>query len=111
MSFASHFRPAVLLFACILLEGCGAYFVGFVSNPGGSQTISGTVNTVQLSSFQNFSDETVVCTQVTFLNSDTATTINFCGDQQSKFPQGRQVRADFNSGLSCSILVAVTVTA
>jgi len=110
MSFASHFRPAVLLLACILLEGCGAYFVGFVSNPGGSQTISGTVNMVLLSSFQNISHETAISTQVTFLDSDTATTLNFCGDQQIRFPLGSQVRADFNPGVYCSILVAVIVT-
>jgi len=107
MFCAAHFRFALLLLTCILFEGCGAYFVGFVSNPGGSQTISGIVNMVQLKSFQNISGETVICTQVTFVNSDTATTINFCGDQQSQFPQGRHVRADFNSGVSCSILVAV----
>lgn len=97
------------LLPCFLFEGCGAYFVGFVSNPGGSQTISGTVSTVQLSFIQDITGETIPLTAVTFLNPGTATTLNFCGDQQEKFPVGSDVRADFSTGVLCSTLLAVVV--
>jgi hypothetical protein len=92
-----------------LFEGCGAYFVGFVSNPGGTQTISGTVSTTELSFVPDITGETIMLTAVTFLNPGTATTINFCGDQRRKFVVDHDVRADFNTGVFCSILVAVVV--
>jgi hypothetical protein len=100
---------ALVLFPCLLFEGCGAYFVGFVSNPGGNQTISGTISTVQLSFVQDITGETIVLTAVTFLNSGAATTLNFCGNQQEKFPVGDDVRADFSTGVLCSTLLAVVV--
>ena len=100
---------ALWLLPCCLSEGCGAYFVGFVSNPGGSQTINGTVSTVQLTSIRDITGETVILTTVTFMNSGTATTINFCGDQREKFPVGEDVQVDFNTGVYCSKLLAVVV--
>lgn len=100
---------ALWLLPCFLFEGCGTYFVGFVSNPGGSQTISGTVSTMQLSSIRDITGETIILTAVTFMNSGTATTINFCGDQQDKFPVDHDVQADFSTGVYCSRLLAVVV--
>ena len=107
---ASYLTLPLLLLTCVLFEACGAYFVGFVSNPGGLQTISGTVSVVQLSSVRDITGETILLTAVTFLNPGAATTINFCGDQQTKFPLDRQVRADFTTGVVCSTLSAVVVT-
>jgi hypothetical protein len=100
---------ALWLLPCLLFDGCAAYFVGFVSNPGGNQTISGTVSTVQLSFVQDITGETISLTAVTFLSPGTATTLNFCGDQQEKFPVGDDVRADFSTGVFCSTLLAVVV--
>jgi hypothetical protein len=100
---------ALWLLLCFLFEGCGTYFVGFVSNPGGSQTISGTVNTVQLTSIRDITGETIILTAVTFMKSGTATTINFCGDQQEKFPVDHDVQVDFNTGVYCSRLLTVVV--
>lgn len=100
---------ALWLLPCLLLEGCGAYFVGFVSNPGGSQTISGTVSTVQLSCIRDITGETIMLTSVTFLSSGTAATINFCGDQREEFPVDHDVQVDFNTGVYCSKLLAVVV--
>ena len=37
-----------LIVLSLLLAGCGQVFVGFVSNPGGTMHVSGTVSTVQL---------------------------------------------------------------
>jgi hypothetical protein len=109
MCFASHLKLVALLLTCILFQGCGTYFVGFISNQAGSQTISGTVNAVQLTSFRDITGETVTSTQVTFLTSDTATTLDFCGDQRSKFPQAQKVQAVFTSGVFCSVLVTVVI--
>jgi hypothetical protein len=109
MSSASHFTLAPLLLTCILVEGCGAYFVGFVSNQAGRQTITGTVSLIQLTSFRDITGEMVTATEVTFLNSDRATMIIFCGDQSSKFPSGSQVQVAFNSGVYCSPLVTVVI--
>jgi len=110
MSSASHLAFALLLLTCTLSEGCGAYFVGFVSNPGGSQTIGGTVSVVQLSSIRDVTGTIIVFTAVTFLNPGTATTINFCGDQRQEFPENRQVKADFTTGIFCATLRTVVVT-
>ena len=110
MYSASHLTFPLLLLTCVLSEACGAYFVGFVSNPGGSQTISGEVSLVQLSSLRDITGETILLTAVTFLSSGTTTTINFCGDQRGKFPLNRQVTADFTMGVFCSTLLAVVVT-
>lgn len=100
---------ALWLLPCFCFEGCGAYFVGFVSNPGGSQIISGTVSTVQLTSIRDITGETIILTAVTFTNSGIATTINFCGDQREKFPVDHDVQVDFNTGVYCSRLLAVVV--
>lgn len=110
MYSASHLTFPLLLLTCVLSEACGAYFVGFVSNQSGSQTIIGEVSLVQLSSARDITGETIMLTAVTFLSSGTAATINFCGDQRGRFPLNRQVRADFTTGVVCSTLLAVVVT-
>lgn len=96
--------PAALL--CCILTGCGAYFVGFVSNPGGTSTVVGIVTTVQP---QPTGSPVPSVTAVTFFDAGTSVTMNFCGDQQGQFPLDRSVRVTFNAGASCSTLVAVTV--
>jgi hypothetical protein len=94
---------------CLLLTGCGGVFVGFVSNPGGTMSASGTVVVVQLGFIRDPTGATINFTAVTLVNPGTAVTINFCGDQRSSFPMNRLVRADFNTGFYCSPLVAVVI--
>ena len=96
--------PVVLL--CCFLSGCGAYFVGFASNPGGTSTVAGIVTTVQP---QPTGNQEPIVTAVTFFDSGTSVTMNFCGDQQSRFPVDRSVRVTFSAGLNCSTLVAITI--
>jgi len=96
--------PAVLL-GCFL-SGCGAYFVGFVSNPGGTSTVVGIVTTVEP---QPTGSPEPSLTAVTFFDAGTSGTMNFCGDQQSRFPLDRSVRVTFSVGPNCSTLVAVTI--
>jgi len=92
------------------LAGCGQVFFGFVSNPGGMGLhVTGTISVVQIGFYDNRLGVSGTLTAVTFVDAGTATTINFCGDQRSQFPIDQRVRADFNNGLYCSTLIAVTV--
>ena len=72
---------------------------------------SGTVSTAQLGFVQDITGETIMLTAVTFLNPGTVTTTNFCGDQRRKSPVDHDAQAYFNTGVFCSILVAVVVIA
>ena len=109
MRSAPQLALALWLLPCFLFDGCGTYFVGFVSNPGESQTISGTVSTAQLVFIRDITGATIMLTAVTFLNPGTETTISFCGEQRGKFPVDHDVRVDFNTGVFCSSLLAVVV--
>ncbi len=101
---------ALLVALCLSLTGCGSFFVGFVSNPGGGPfSVRGTVSIVSFGSIQDPTTQAITFTAVTFVNSGAATTINFCGDQRAKFPLNQFLQANFNAGIHCSVLIAVTV--
>jgi len=99
-----------ILMASLLLAGCSQFFVGFVSNPGGSAVgITGMITTVAIGFVDNSQGAQVSVTAVSFGNTGgTTTTINFCGDKRSQFPVNQVVRADFKAGIYCSTLIAVT---
>jgi hypothetical protein len=87
-----------LLAACVSFVRCGGYyFVGFVSNPGGTTTITGMIITV---SGGFLSDPTGITpfTAVTFATAGTAITVHFCGNQQELFSINKTVRADYTAG-------------
>lgn len=96
----------VVLLLCVLLVGCGVYFVGFVSNPGGNSTITGTVSVITVQFLQIVSSNTII-TSVTFVSQGNSVTMNFCGDQHSLFNVSQLVTANFISGLNCSTLTTV----
>lgn len=98
----------VVLGSCLLLGGCGSFFVGFVSNPGGAKTVSGTVTVVSLGLYHDLFGSTSF-TAVTFINVGNAVTLNFCGDQRNLFLINQNVRVDFNTGFNCSVLVRVVI--
>lgn len=100
--------PVVLL--CVVLAGCDAFFVGFVSNPNGTMSVAGTITIVQLGVIHDPTGLAITFTGVTFVGSGSAATINFCGDQRSHFPLNLVVRADFTTGVYCSTLLATTVS-
>ncbi|HTS59568.1 MAG TPA: hypothetical protein VMH03_18645 [Terriglobales bacterium] len=101
--------PCLILILCLTLAGCSQFFVGFVSNPGGSPLgITGTITTVAIGFVDNSQGTQVTFTAVTFANTGGATTINFCGDKRSQFPVNEVVRADYRAGIYCSPLTAVT---
>ena len=102
-------RIIALYAACLPLVSCGGYyFVGFVSNPGGTATISGTVTAVS-GGFVSDLNGITPTTTVAFENSGLAVTLIFCGDQQSLFPLNTAVRADYTAGVLCSVLARVVV--
>jgi hypothetical protein len=92
------------------LAGCGAVFVGFVSNPGVvPSSISGTVTIVFLG-FSADSNGTVVnVTHVTLVNVGSPNTMAFCGDQRTLFPVDQSLKAEFTNGTLCSTLVSVAL--
>lgn len=95
--------------ACVASLSCGGYyFVGFVSNPGGTTSIRGVVTAVSNGFISDPSGVTQY-TAVTFINAESKATINFCGDQRSLFPIDTKVRADYTSGILCSVLVRVSM--
>jgi len=80
--------------------------VGFVSSPGGTSTVVGIVTTVEP---QPTGSLAPTVTAVTFFDAGTSATMNFCGDQQSRFPLDLSVRVTFTTGSNCSTLVSVTL--
>ena len=94
---------------CLVLADCSGFFIGFVSNPSGTTSVSGTVSVVHVGFIQDPTGVKITFTAVTFVNPGSSITINFCGDETSRFPMNQFVRADFSSGAFCSTLVAVAV--
>lgn len=105
----TRFVPLGLILVLIfMLTGCGAVFVGFVSNPGGvPSSVSGTVTIVHLGFVDDGQGTVANVTIVTLVDLGLARTISFCGDQQTLFPINQTLRAEFTSGTLCSTLVSV----
>jgi len=83
--------------------------VGFVSNPGGTASITGTVSGVS-GGFVSDLNGITPTTEVAFENSGIAITMFFCGDQQSLFTLRTTVRAEYTAGVICSVLTKVVIT-
>jgi hypothetical protein len=80
--------------------------VGFVSNPGGTTSVTGVVIAVNNGFIADTSGVTQY-TAVAFMNAGSEVTINFCGDQKHLFPIDATVRADYTAGILCSVLIRV----
>jgi hypothetical protein len=94
----------------LMLAGCGHTSVFFSSNPGFPTSVTGTIIIVELNSTTGPNGVVLnTFTLVTIRSVSTTNTFSFCGDQRNQFPIGQEVRVDFNSGVSCSTLVAVVV--
>jgi hypothetical protein len=102
-------RIIVVCVGCIASVGCGgSFFVGFVSNPTGSTSVTGTVTAVS-SGFTSGPTGTTSLTIVTFVNSGTSITLYFCGDQHALLPINQTVRAEYTAGIACALLTRVVV--
>ncbi len=102
-------RIVALCACCIASLSCGgAYFIGFVSNPGGNASITGRIDAIS-SGFVSDPSGIAEITSVTFVNSDAAINVNFCDDQRHLFMINQTVRVDYVVGVVCSVLVRVVV--
>jgi uncharacterized protein YceK len=93
----------------LMLTGCGNTTVSFSSNPGFPASVTGTIIAVQVESTNGPNGVLNTFTAVTIRSVSTTNTFSFCGDQRNQFPISQEVRVDFNSGVSCSILIVVVV--
>lgn len=97
------------LLACLSIAGCGGYyFVGFVSNPGGTSSISGIIVSLKTGFASDPSGVTPI-TVVTFNNGGNDQTMTFCGDQENQFTVNRTVKVDFTTGILCAVIVQVVI--
>src|SRR3954470_8291257 len=109
MKIVECLRIIAVCVGCIASVSCGdSFFVGFVSNPGGSSSVTGTVTAVN-SGFASSPSGTTSLTVVTFDNSGTSITIYFCGDHHALFPINQSVRAEYTGGIACALLTRVVV--
>ena len=101
--------PVLLAVSLITIcSGCGNVFIRASSQPNFSTT-SGLVSVVQLRSVIGTNGTTVEVTFVTFLQEGSPSKVAFCGDQGSRFPMNRMVRADFVPGQSRSSILVVVI--
>jgi hypothetical protein len=83
---------------------CGDIFVRGALNTG-SQTAIGTVSIVRFT----ITGAGTTITVVTLLQQGTAQTLNFCGDQRSRFPLDQPVQVTFTPGATCGSVIAITI--
>lgn len=88
----------------ISASGCGSKF--FIRGAINTDTVSGTVSTVQITSVSD-SGTFVTVTLVTFLQSGMPSSVNFCGDQRAKFPLDTFVRASFTKSQACADILQI----
>jgi len=99
-----------LVLAGLLLAGCGAVSVSFVSNPQlPPSSFTGKIAIVVLGTVNDPHGSPLTVTTTSFINAGLASTLNFCGDQRSRLTVGDVVRVDFTSETSCLFLVNVFV--
>lgn len=104
------FFAAQLLLAALSLTGCGAVFVGFISNPQlPPSSTTGKIVAVVLGSVDDPQRNPLTITTVTLVNAGLESTLNFCGDQRARLPIDEVVRVDFTREISCFLLVNVFV--
>lgn len=106
-----RYVPLGLILAVVVgLAGCGAVFIGFVSNPGVvPSSMSGTVTIVFLGFSANSNGAVVNVTQVTLVNLNGTNSMAFCGDQRTLFPVNQSLKVEFTNGTLCSTLVSVAL--
>ena len=96
-----------LVFALLIsLCGCGSKF--FIGGAINTDTVSGTVSVVELNTVID-NGTSVTVTLVTFLQSETSSSMNFCGDQRMLFPLDQFVQATFTTTQPCASVVKIVM--
>lgn len=93
-----------LLASCL---GCGS--IVRVRGAIGSQVISGSVSTAQVSLITD-QGLTITITLVTFLQNGINSSLSFCGDQSSQFIPGESVQVSFTPAQPCANVLQVIIT-
>lgn len=88
------------------LTGCGSTFL--VRGALNASTISGTISIVQLTTVVDHGT-LITVTLVTFLQSGSASSMNFCGDQRTRFPIDEFVNARFTPGPACATVIQIVI--
>src|SRR5690348_2713825 len=101
---------SLLLICAICLTACnGVVFFSAGFHPTNTLvTVSGFVSVVQITTIVGASGTTTLVTVVTFLQTGTASTINFCGNIGSQFVLNTFTTVDFTQGQPCATIVAIS---
>jgi len=99
-----------LLLATFFLAGCGAFSVGFISNPQlPPSSLTGKVASVTPGSVNDSFGNPVPVTAVALVNAGLSSTLILCGNQANLFLLNSLVQINFTSGTPCLVLVSVVV--
>lgn len=100
---------SLLLIAATWLTGCnGVVIFGTGFSPSNTLgTVSGFVSVIQVTTISTSLDTTTLVTVVTFLQSGTGSTINFCGNVGNQFVVNTFTTVDFTQGLGCATIIAI----
>ena len=101
---------SLLLIAVMWLTGCsGVVFFGTGFHPSNTLvTVSGFVSVIQITTIISAGRTTTLVTIVTFLQTGTASTINFCGNIGSQIFLNTFTTVDFTQGQPCATVVAIS---
>jgi hypothetical protein len=88
----------------LLSSSCGDVFVRGALNTG-SQTAIGTVSIVRFT----ITDSGTTITVVTLPEQGMAQSLNFCGDQRSRFPLDQPIEVTFTPGATCGSVIAIAI--
>ncbi len=101
-------RSVLLLMLMSGLVGCG-YSAGNTSTgPSGTQSVTGTVNSVGLTQVNNGSGGLQTATAVVLMEPLGTTNLVFCGDDRSSFTVNASIQVTYNNGVYCATLMTVT---
>src|SRR5690349_10421026 len=109
-SLAMRRLQSLLLIAVICLTGCnGVVFFSAGFHPTNTLvTVSGLVSVVQITTIISAGGTTTLVTIVTFVQTGTASSINFCGNVGSQFVVNTFTTVDFTQGQPCATVVAIS---
>lgn len=98
----------LLLFASLLLAGCGNVSVSGALNASNVSIATGTVSFVQFTAIFDSNSTLINVTVVTLAVPPATNTFTFCGNQSSQFAAGSSVQVSFTSTTAtCSKLISV----
>lgn len=110
VALAMRRLQSLLLIAVICLTACnGVVFFSAGFHPTNTLvTVSGFVSVIQITTIIGSGGTTTFVTVVTFLQSGTGSTINFCGNVRNQFVVDAFTTVDFTQGQTCGTIIAIS---